>query len=505
MAILKHWVNLTRDNNNYVGTEDIASEEQLEYRLFECEFKKAKGSMFKVKIVPVSGKTVKYKNDEKIRNKNFRLRRLGVTTSDGTNKKVKLTRQVYFPAAGGSQYKLEAKYKKKTVESKNTIEIWRRVFYQVISMNGVPIAPLNKFNTAFEKYHIDMKEEQPAAGKNKLIDQNTIYSTIPGKSGPSNESAVLADAGKYYKIGKYQPNAVVTLFVKNIATYVEQKVKTPVEEVPSVLEEVFGVDRKIFEVSLPEYLWKDLMEASDSTNYWLISGSIVNEAGAKIALNKSTISIDDSVFYRQVGSTKYGLSKLKIEVDPEDLGAWVDSEKVYIELQLRFVKGFSGGYSLNSKNAVFVATKAWWNTNNNSADELLYILNHEIGHKIGMVAAGDSADPGSDSSGRSYFAWINKKSPNAPPDLYGQYYNGPLANNQGHQGPHCEKGATYNASGNSWSGTPGCVMFGATGMQDTSSGTFKRSTSEFCEDCGEVVKRLDLNGDLLPGIKNRFF
>lgn len=511
MAIIKHWVNLSRSNTNYVGSEDIDSIEQLEYRLFECEFKKAKGAFFKVKIIAVNGKEVKYKKDEKNRNKNFRLRKLGSTASTGEKKKIKLSRQVFFPAAGGSQYKIEAKYKKKTVESKNTIEIWRRIFYQVMSMSGVPIASLTKFNETFKKYFIDMKEESPSVGKNKLIDHNTIYDPSSSIRGSSNEDKVLSSAKKYYKIGKYQPNAAVALFVKNIATYNEKKIRTPEAEAPSVLDEIFGEIRKVYQVDLtdsfgnPMYLWKDIMNTLDTKNYWFVSGFIVKESGDRIKIDSDAVTIDESVFLRQVGSKKFGFNRIKIEVDPEIIGAWIDKQKVFIEVSVRVVEGFSGGYSLGGKNAVFIATKAWWDPNDTSSDELLYILNHEIGHKIGMVAAGDSADPGRKSNGQPYFAWINKKSPNGPSTLYGQYYEGPLENNQGHQGPHCEKGATYKASQNTWSGTPGCVMFGATGMMDTNTNTYKPSTAKFCTECGKVVQKLDLNGDLLPALKNRFY
>ncbi|MFK5856884.1 MAG: hypothetical protein QM503_12200 [Bacteroidota bacterium] len=510
METIKHWVNLKRNNKDYIGTDDIDSEEDLEFRLIECEFKKAKASKLKVKIIPVNGKCVSYENDEKNRNKAFRLRKLGVTVTPGENKKIKLSRQVYFPAAGSSQYKVSAHYKKKTVESKKTLEIWRRVYYQIFSMKDAAIAPLDRFKDAFEKYHIEMIEMEPAAGKNKIKSRNTIFDPSSGIAGLENESIVLRDARRKYKIQKYEPSAAAAIFVHSIATYNEHEPVIPASEVPSRIRNIFGTDKQIYEIALTGqfnedlYLWKDLEEKEDKTNKWLMSVTLVDEEGKEYSLKKSSIEIDETSCITSHGGKKYGFNKLKVEVDPKDVGAWFRSKNIFIQLKVKVVDGFSGGYSLGDKNAVFVASKAWWSPNNSTSDELLYILNHEIGHMIGMVSAGDSVSAGLLPDGSRAFAWIDNKSPNAPPNIYGQYYEGNLANNQGHQGPHCEKGATYNAADNTWSGTPECVMFGATGMTDTTSGIYKESPATFCDDCGKIVLKLNLDGSLIDAFNTRF-
>src|SRR5690606_21362815 len=102
-----------------------------------------------------------------------------------------------------------------------------------------------------------------------------------------------------------------------------------------------------------------------------------------------------------------------------------------------------------------------------------YTWNHEVGHRFGMVAYGDNQSiPG------------YKNLPNAPPHLYSDA-TGP--NYGGHRGPHCGKGATYNAATDSWSGTPECVMFGANGIAG------RHAPKEYCEDCAKVVRKLDLS------------
>ncbi len=504
MAVIKQWVNLRRDDKdsagattNYVGTKDVDKINQVEYRLFECSFKKANPALFKVRVTPTKGNSGNYQTAEKNRNANFKLRKVGSSVSTGT--KNKLSAKVYFPAAGGCQYKLEAKYGKTIVESRKTVETWRRIYYQIISMKGVPIAPLADFQNAFKKYFIDMLEEAPADGKNQLTLRETLFDSDKA-AGAANESTIINEAKKYYKIGKFQPNAAVVFFVKNIATYKEIDVVSQLKSVPSYWDALFGDSETVFEVQLKDafgndaYLWKDLATAKDTVNYWLRKVSIVTSTGKELSLDHSQVAIDDSVFLKQHGGRKYGFSKLKIVVKKSDVGNWFKTEKVFVKLKVRVVKGFSGGYSKTDKNVIFVATRAWWNPSDTPSAKLLYIINHEMGHKLGMVACGDSPPPGA-----GFYAWIDKKSPNAPPKIYGQYYNGSLANNKGHQGPHCEKGATYNAATNVWTGTPGCVMFGATSSSTAS------SPPDFCADCGKVVTKLDLQGQSLPGLKNRFF
>ena len=98
---------------------------------------------------------------------------------------------------------------------------------------------------------------------------------------------------------------------------------------------------------------------------------------------------------------------------------------------------------------------------------------------MGMVAYGDK-----DHSATNKSFHKNPKLPNAPSTLYGENRG---VNDKGHQGPHCEKGVTYTAATNNWSGAPGCVMFGATGTSSAS------SPKEYCSECTDIVKKLDLS------------
>ena len=127
---------------------------------------------------------------------------------------------------------------------------------------------------------------------------------------------------------------------------------------------------------------------------------------------------------------------------------------------------------------ITVAKIGWWEENNDT--KRLQILNHEMGHKLGMVQ---------DGTGRRL---------DPPPTLYGNIRNGPKANNKDHQGPHCEKGANY--AGGQWTGTPGCVMFGATACRDAA-GNVALSPSTYCGPCEKIVRKLDLDGRMLRGFK----
>ena len=62
-------------------------------------------------------------------------------------------------------------------------------------------------------------------------------------------------------------------------------------------------------------------------------------------------------------------------------------------------------------------------------------------------------------------------------------------NSKGHQGAHCERGATAKKKGDvwKWSGHPECTMFGATSTEDA------RAPQKFCGVCKNLVIRLNLD------------
>src|SRR5512143_2749325 len=113
MAGDEQWVNLPKAGK-YVE-DGIPSQERLEAAHVECSFEKASQAGFRVRIFPV-GDHARYTAAESARNPNFRVRITGKATNDGA-KKVRLEKDIFLTAAGGNEYKVQAKYKKKEVES----------------------------------------------------------------------------------------------------------------------------------------------------------------------------------------------------------------------------------------------------------------------------------------------------------------------------------------------------------------------------------------------------
>jgi hypothetical protein len=57
----------------------------------------------------------------------------------------------------------------------------------------------------------------------------------------------------------------------------------------------------------------------------------------------------------------------------------------------------------------------------------------------------------------------------------------------------------YSAPTNSWSGAPGCVMFGADGAW--AGATVHNSPKEYCPACEKIVRKLDVDPHRLDGFK----
>jgi hypothetical protein len=108
-----------------------------------------------------------------------------------------------------------------------------------------------------------------------------------------------------------------------------------------------------------------------------------------------------------------------------------------------------------------------------------------------MVAHGDKPAYGSTPAEISASAAMKNTLPNSHPNLYGDIRG---TNDQDHQGPHCSKGAAWDSTkprGQRWSGSPGCTMFGATGIGAN------KAPEGFCSDCSKLVRKLDLTGPTL--------
>lgn len=472
MSKLKQWVNLPK--NNGLVEDDITSIERLAQFHIECEFKKATQASFKVRIYPTGNEAI-YSKKEKQRNPNFKLRRYA-KQANGSNKKIKLETDLFLPAAGGNSYKIEAKYKNTVVEAKKTVETRRRLYYQVISMKGVPYPKsMSTFEDAFKnekgKFFIELKEKNN--GRNRMDFIKTVQS--------ANDGLFRTNARNVYDIKKYEPYAVAVVFSNYIADKANHiNIDSADRSIPSRWTHwgTYEVEVDLTDSGgNPVYLWHNLDPVDDAIQGWLNHAHFYPDgATAPIKIPNSHVSITG----KNLGA-EGGYSRVKVEFKGAELRNMFSSLKGKIVLDLNIVEGYSGGFSYTGLNLIAVATKAWWDKN--SEKEMLQILNHEMGHKVGMVAAGTA------------------RAPDKPPHLYGENRG---VNDRGHRGPHCANGCNYNNATQTWSGIPKCVMYGATGLYDATTKVYTASPDEFCPDCGKIVRKLDLDGANLPGLKTRF-
>lgn len=228
------------------------------------------------------------------------------------------------------------------------------------------------------------------------------------------------------------------------------------------------------------FLWYDLDDEDDKAKEWFIDGAVEYRdtvPGATSITKK--ISRDSVQVVGRALKTYGGHKHIAVEIDDE-IGSLLAKESgtIVFKIDVHIVGGFSGGFFWDSGDMPFItcSTRSWWEDNSLANSDVIW--NHEMGHRIGMVAYGDKDHP------LNQEFYKQPHLPDAPSTLYGE---NPGVNDKGHQGPHCGKGVTYDAARNVWSGIPGCVMFGATGTMTA------LSPPDYCEECSVVVQKIDLS------------
>jgi hypothetical protein len=299
-------------------------------------------------------------------------------------------------------------------------------------------------------------------------------------SGADNYVDFIKDAKAAWSLQARMPYAFMLVWVNYIAAMAEKEVTQVVDAALPSKAWTWSWSGLSFEFEVGAWLWHGLIDDHDTAQHWLVSiDSWFKEgtgAWVRVPIPKAQVTL--------VGDKRFefgGYHKVKVDLSPEDLAGVRNrftgrKGKLGFRMKFRVTGGWTNGFSFNGVNMITVAAKALWKTQTDAVKA--YTLNHELGHKLGMVA---------DGTGRS---------PDPPPKLYGQTTTGPSANNKGHQGPHCEEGASYDASKGTWSGSPGCVMFGADGTSD--GGTYHAAPPTYCASCKPIVRKLDLSAGM-PG------
>ncbi|AUX43428.1 uncharacterized protein SOCE26_048760 [Sorangium cellulosum] len=474
MPNLLQWVNLDRDNK--FVEDEVTSIERLGPVRFEVTFKKSKAARFRIRTVPVSEPST-YTPTEVARNQNFKIRHARTQTNAG-RRKVKITEDVFLPAAGGNSYKLQAKYRNKVKESR-VVETRRKIHYQPVAMATTPVPNMGPTEAYYGGLFLLLKSK----GGNGTIPFKTNVRVDDWASGRLPLIQAVKGA---YTIDNYKPWAFAAVYVNMIASRQEKEflpATSPVYNVGARISN-WGSQQISFQLPGGTYLWWGLEPADDAANggkgVWLVSNSckFIESGGAVHNIPDANVTIDLTVTRSALG----GYSKLNIEIPVHVRDFW-SGKSGRIGIKLKVVKGFSGGYSEPQINIITVAKRAWWDENSDT--KRLQILCHEMGHKFGMVPEGLGA--GLDAGAHLYGGSLN-----------------PAANQKGHQGPHCENGAVYTPGGAPapWIGSPACVMFGATSCYNTAAAGHLAAPSTFCGDCEPQVKKLDLDGRGLAGFTN---
>ncbi len=472
MAGDEQWVNLPKQGK-YVE-DGIPSEKRLEAVHVEAEFEKASPAGFWVNVTPV-GDHVRYSASERGRNPNFRVRILGKTSNDGA-KKVKVEKDIFLTAAGGNEYKVQAKRKKKEVQSEKVLKVRRKLFYQVMRMRGIRAASTATMIRAFwkpeKKFFIRMK---------KMGDNAEISYIRCLDDEPATSHAFIRAAKRKWTLAGRKPYSFAIAFVDYIASRTDTVVRDQMHlELPRKIGHLDWAGAEMT-IRLNQFLWFGLVPAEDRAKKWLIGGKFIFKPDGAAPGVQETIRFNrDDVAVAGPDYRPHG-GKARVKVRLKGLAAnrnWWTSRKGtwHVELKLRVVDGWTNGFAYNEINLIAIADKAEWT--DQTAALKAYTLNHEVGHKVGMVA---------DGRGRA---------PDAPPRIYGQNRG---VNDQDHMGPHCQKGASWDGTkprGQRWTGAPQCVMFGADGITDAAN-VNHAAPSTFCSDCAKAVRKLDLSGNTL--------
>jgi hypothetical protein len=476
MSNRKHWVNLER--NEKFAKDGIPSKNHMSAWIgVKVKFREIWGEDFKMRIVPWppggGNKNAAYTDEERKRNRNFKFHKIPLQHKEGKDKKAYMQEGACLKASGGDQYKIEAKYGETVKVGPTILETWRRLFYEPIYMQGIAsLGSLSGFEDAFrnekEKFNIELKQ---VGGGKKMKFMKTV--------GTHNSNEFRAAARRAYTIGDHQPYAVAVVFCNYLADKVDLVIDDEVEGgIPGKLfhwNEEYSLTVDVRDGNGKRYLWYGMDDADDRKKEWLIGAEFSPESGGPpIGIPAENVTV--------AGSPKYslgGYSSVTVKFTEEILQRKLFSTtklKGTLRLLLNVVDGFSLGWSYNVLNLIVVATKSRWEPLD--LKDLLPTLVHEMGHKVGMVADGKG------------------NSPDKPADFY--HESADALKYDGHVGRHCKKGCVYHAGSDSWTGAPGCVMFGADAVgSNPAPGTF-------CPECGKIVRKLDLDGSKLEGMKNPF-
>ena len=470
MAIIQ-WVNLGKDAE-YAKDPDVGSIDRCGQLSVRTKFDKNNVPIvFTVKVSPVGSDNVTYTPAELGPGRNINFKLMKGLSDLAPSTEVILDSDIYLPAAGGNKYKVEAKDANGVVVSSMEIEVRRKLYYQVLTMddaNGaIPAYSLTPMETHSKQHFIYLQK--------KSTEQKITYRKTLTMHPGGNLSLFGSDVGAAFNISaplkKVGIAAVFSDYIATMGTAVFSQIST------------IGTPNPQFIISATEilltgtyFLWHGLDDAEDIAKKWYVDGLLqyadmtkTPPAIQRYAIPRANVDI--------AGVKRFshgGYYQIKITRDAA-MDALLNQAQgmLKIEANVNIASGWTNGFSWSPGGTKLItcAKRTQWEDMPSNTKE--YTWNHEVGHRFGMVAFGD----------RSGISGHNKL-PDGPSTLYGENRG---VNDKEHAGPHCEKGAVFNATTKTWSGTPGCVMFGANGTATA------HAPKEYCSECSPIVRKLDLS------------
>jgi len=461
---LVQWVNLEKDDA-YAADSDIGSKDRCGPITVDVLFDKAKVPLnFKMKITPVGGKNAVYTKAEMKRNKKFKETQGVSGLADDKN--VLMESTIGLPAAGGNKYKIEAKDANGVVVESLEVETKRKLYYQVVTMddaNGsVASYSLGSMEAHADQYFIKLQK--------KGADRKIPYRKTLAMHSGGNLSMFGSDVGTAFNLdAPLKKVGIAAVFSNYIASMklsrfaISLAIGTPSPQVTATDVTVVG----------NSFLWHGMDDAEDLAKKWLVNAAAeyidpTTSAVQTYFIPRANIDITGTKYF-----TYGGYHQIKITRDA-GLDALLNKSAgaVTISVEVNIVSGWTNGFSWSPGGSPLItcARRTVWKDMPVNTRE--YTWNHEVGHRFGMVAYGNK---------KSIAGYA--KLPDGPATLYGENRG---VNDKGHQGPHCETGATYSPTAG-WSGAPGCVMFGANGI-----GT-AHAPNDYCGACKPIVRKLDLS------------
>jgi len=474
---IKQYVNLPK--KDVFKDSDIDSIDRCGDISIEVEVDKAdKAISYKAKVTPIGEGSDKpiYNEDELRRNTKFRLRKgvAGVIDS----KKI-LVEGIGLPAAGGYKYKVEVQDAAgNTVSTPVEVETSRKLYYQKISMktgtDTVPSYSMTTLETDSLQHYIKIESK----GTERTI---PYYKTVMTQKNNNNLNAFGASVAASFNID----NDLKKLGMAIVFTeYLAKKGARNFVGIIGLGSGGVSTNAKFTSTHLiitgDRYLWHGMNDSEDAIKEYFTDGAIqyVNPADSSknltYLLNDSDVEIEGSPSF-----TYGGYHQIKIPIQTGTTLETMSKQTsgiVNTDLNVKIVKNWTNGFSwtYSGANLITCARRVRWKDMPKETKDYTWV--HEIGHRFGMTPWGDVTY--GDAARRN-------KLPDAPDHMY---YDADGKNYGGHQGPHCGIGATYDEGNDSWSGTPGCVMFGANGI-----GKNNHSPKEYCSECKPLVRKLDLS------------